>query len=241
MGTDNLHHKRKARRKKHEQKVHNLRVGQWLILSEGEKTEPNYFNDLVTHLNKVNGGSLKVVAIGLGKNTKSLVNSVENYLAYCDTLHNIKKRIPYYKTIFVFDKDSFGANNFNGAISRASSYSDSIVAWSNESFELWLCLHFEYIDTEQTRHLYNDKLTEIFRKKKIFNNEQNWEDDGKNDPEILQKILAAGGCFEQAIKFAKNRVEECTDSGIIHSPAKANPITMVYRAVEALIEESKLI
>ena len=240
MGKDNFHHIKRAGRKKREENTRNLRATQWLILSEGAKTEPNYFKGLVAHLNKESGGSIKIKAEGLGKNTKSLVNSVEKYFEYRDMLHN-KIRIPYYKTVFVFDKDSFGANNFNGAISKADNYPDSIVAWSNESFELWLCLHFENINTAQSRYWYNDKLMEILRKKAVFDKNQSWDKNGKNDPEIFQKILQAGGCYKRAIKYSKMRVEEHSANKNIHSPAKANPVTMVYRSVEALIEESKLI
>ena len=232
MGKDNFFHKRKEGRKKREEATRSLRAGQQLILAEGKKTEVNYFEGLVAYLNETNDSSIKIKSEGLGKDPKSVVEEYDK--------HHNKTRIPYYKTIFVFDKDSFGANNFNGAISKAESYEDSIVAWSNESFELWLYLHFKDIDTMQTRHWYNDKLTEIFRKEKIFIDKQNWEDNGKSDPEIFQKILQAGGCFDRAIGFAKKLFEEHTANGNLHSPAKANPATMVYKAVEALIKESEL-
>ena len=238
MGTDNIQVNKKEGRIKREEATRNLRAVQWLILSEGTKTEPNYFRGLAAHLNKANGGSLIIDPKGLGENTKSLVKRVEEFFEYRDTLHN-SKRIPYYKTIFVFDKDGFGANNFNGAVTIADKYPDSFTAWSNESFEFWLCLHFEYFSDAKDRHWYNDKLTEIFRKKKLFTKRQNWDDDGKNDPNIFQKILKAGGCYERAIKNAKKCFDAHAINGIIHSPAKANPATMVHKAVEALIEESK--
>ena len=239
MGKDNFFREKKEGRKKRIEDTRNSRAGQWLILTEGEKTEANYFKGLIDHLNEINGSSIKAKLEGLGKNTKSLVNSVEDYFLFSDSLYS-KTRIPYYKTIFVFDKDGFGANSFNGAISRAEKYEDSIVAWSNESFELWLCLHFENLDMQHDRHWYNDKLTEILRKNGIFTNKQKWDPDGKSDPEIFQKILQIGGCFKNAINFAKKRIEEHTKNGNIYSPAKANPATMVYKAVEALIQESEL-
>lgn len=52
MGSDDLHHKRKERAAKELQRKRNNRPQsqRLLIVCEGTKTEPNYFNELVTSL-----------------------------------------------------------------------------------------------------------------------------------------------------------------------------------------------
>jgi len=51
MGTDNLFHKRRERRTKDIKRRKSVRApyDKVLIVCEGEKTEPNYFNDLRQH------------------------------------------------------------------------------------------------------------------------------------------------------------------------------------------------
>lgn len=52
MGTDNLFHRRKAKQAKElaRKKANRERYNKVLIVCEGTKTEPNYFNALKDHL-----------------------------------------------------------------------------------------------------------------------------------------------------------------------------------------------
>ena len=234
MGTDNLFSKKRASRKKREEAVRKQRKIQWLIMCEGEKTEPAYFRGLVDSLNLSSNIELEIKTCGEGFNTTSLVKRVEHYFAYCDK-HCGVKRIPYEKIIFVFDRDSFGAKDFNNAINMAQNYSGSIVAWSNESFELWLCLHFHYIQSALSRNAYNDILTDLFRSKGIFTDKEKYDPDGKKDPALFYTIMEAGGSLKSAIRNAKKLAKEKD----LTNPAKANPATMVFRVAEILIIESE--
>jgi hypothetical protein len=146
-------------------------------------------------------------------------------------------RIPYIneRIVFVFDKDSFSAGQFNNAIKKARErYPGCVVAWSNESFELWLCLHFDYIDSALTRNDYNEKLTQIFKEKGIYGKRENYEKNGKNDDCIYDKIINSGGSIDKAIKYAEKLIEDKE----LHNPAKANPATMVFEIVVALLNEA---
>jgi len=221
VGTDNLYHTRKAGRKKREEEVRGLRAARWLILCEGKKTEPNYFSAFIKSIN--NNNKIDVKLCGEGANTESLVKRVEKYFDCCREI-GASKRIPYSKIIFIFDKDSFKDEQFNNAIFRAkNTYKNCIVAWSNESFELWLCLHFEYIDAALDRNQYNTRMKNYLNEKYI-----------KNDPEILGKIINSGGSVENALRNAKKLIKNKN----LKNPAKANPVTLVYEAIEALISES---
>jgi hypothetical protein len=93
----------------------------FLIICEGENTEPDYFNEF-----KVS--SARIEAIGEGKNTISLVSRAfelkKKYL--------VKGR-KFDQYWVVFDKDSFLDNDFNNAIFIAEKEGFQ-VAYSNQSF-----------------------------------------------------------------------------------------------------------
>ena len=236
MGTDNLFAKKKAKRKKRIEDVRSLRETQWLIVCEGEKTEPNYFKSLVADINCSSTNEIDIKPCGEGANTKSLVKRVERYFEHCDKVSGATN-IPYAKIILAFDQDSFGKEQFNTAIQMAKQrYPDSIVAWSNESFELWLCLHFEYQQSPLHRDSYNDKLTAIFRKNGVFTNKQNYEEHGKNIDNLYEAIVRCNGSYKAAIRNARTLAADKD----LHNPALCNPTTMVFEVVEALVAESKL-
>lgn len=96
-----------------------------LIICEGKNTEPSYFNQF-----KVITATIK--ALGDGNNTVSLVNQAIT----------LKAKGDYDEVWCVFDKDDFSSNDFNNAIVMANA-NNLGIAYSNQSFEYWLILHFE--------------------------------------------------------------------------------------------------
>ena len=227
--------RRTEERKTREKKLIEERQTKWLIVCEGEKTEPNYFKGLESFL-KEKSGKIDIVARGKGRNTEDLVKNIEEYFDFIDKELG-KSRIPFEKIILVYDKDDFGDGQFNNSIKMAEARIEKpIVAWSNESFELWLCLHFDICDAPLNRNQYNDKLTEIFRKKGIYTKKQKYENHGKNDSDIFNTIIKAGGSLTQAINNSKKLLEDKA----LNSPAKANPATLVGLATQALINDSGL-
>lgn len=113
-----------------------------LIVCEGAKTEPNYFDSFDVTM-------LQVRVEGTGTNTLSLV----------ELTHTYAEGQGFDQVWCVFDRDSFSAANFNAAIERAKQHGYR-VAWSNECFELWYVLHFAFMDSGQARSLYYPRLTE---------------------------------------------------------------------------------
>jgi len=195
-----------------------------LIVCEGEKTEPNYFRGLVDFLNENGSNKIKVRAVGKGRNTTDLVENLEEYFIFSDKLLG-QTDIPYGKIIVVFDKDSFGDVQFNEAIEMARrKHPECIVAWSNESFELWLYLHYHYSESVLGRHEYNKKLSEILKDKNF-----------KTEEMLFNKIIENGGSVKKAIHNAKKLLKSTEKE---KSPAKKNPATMVFEAVEALCNEA---
>ena len=123
------------------------------IFTEGEKTEPNYFKSKKKEIRKTN---IHVEITGTGRNTLDLVEYV---------LGIIKKKginTDSYECWVVFDKDDFD-EHFDNAINKALGKGLN-VAYSNESFELWLLLHFDLLTSAIGRKDYINKLTDNLKK-----------------------------------------------------------------------------
>lgn len=121
-----------------------------LIVCEGKNTEPSYFNQFrIT--------SAKVKSIGEGYNTISLVNRALE----------LSQQVTYDQVWCVFDKDDFNDTDFNSAVQIALS-NDFGVAYSNQSFEYWLILHFnDHQGGGMHRDIYNDKINEHLKPFKV--------------------------------------------------------------------------
>lgn len=115
----------------------------FLIICEGEKTEPQYFLRFKVR------ADVRTDVIGLGDNTLSLVGRA------CE----MQQQEEYTDVWVVFDRDSFPAERFNEAIALAERQGIR-VAYSNEAFEIWYLLHFHYHDVATSRDLYKEMLTE---------------------------------------------------------------------------------
>jgi len=108
----------------------------FLIVCEGKKTEPNYFEQF-----RVPG--LVIQLARTGRNTISLVEEAIN----------LKQEDDYDQVWCVFDKDEFSINQFEQAIQVAIN-NGMKVAYSNQSFELWYVLHFCYMQNANGRAAY---------------------------------------------------------------------------------------
>lgn len=108
----------------------------FLIVCEGEKTEPNYFR-------RFRVPPIVVQVVPLGMDTVRVVQRAIELQAQDD----------YDQTWAVFDKDDFPDKNFNDAIALARRNNIS-VAYSNQSFELWYVLHFQYMSNAIARDDY---------------------------------------------------------------------------------------
>lgn len=173
-------------------------VQNFLIVCEGGKTEPNYFR-----LFRVPKIILNIE--GTGYNTMSLV----------DETIQLKNDGEYDQVWCVFDKNSFPADDFNNAITKAQR-NDIHVAYSNEAFELWFLLHFNYYDAALSRALYFDKLSELLGCRYA-----------KNSEDMYDQIMHLK---DIAIKNARKLLAKYNP----HNPANDNPSTTVHLLVEEL-------
>jgi len=203
------------KRRKENTRTVNIRI---LIVCEGQKTEPNYFK---SKAKDKYSDVIDVDVEGEGRGTVSLVNKTIEIRDKSDK--------DYDRVWAVFDKDSF--LDFNDAIKLAEK-NDILCAWSNESFELWYCLHFCYLDTGVSRHQYIEILENEIKK---ITNDKKYKY-RKNDVEMYSRLKELGN-EKQAIESAKKLKKIHTSKNY----DKHNPCTMVYKLVEELNNPEKLI
>jgi len=201
----------------------------FLIVCEGEKTEPNYFESLKNDLPKgvLNVYDFKIV--GTGNNTVSLVNKAMKLREKWQEETN--RTVD--KLWIVFDKDSFSDQTFNSAIQTCMAYKPDIdCAWTNEAFELWYLLHFHYYNTGISRKQYQDLIEKNFRDKGLTDYSYR-----KNSKEMYS-LLETYASRDAAVKHAANLEK------IYHGQqnySSQNPCTMVHKLVIELFGLEKII
>lgn len=181
-----------------------------LIVCEGEKTEPNYFKSIVDLL-PPNLVSVRIE--GKGYNTIDVVK----YAIELGEKQKKDRLNPDFDEIWaVFDKDDFPNQRYNEAIALAKR-NDVKVAYSNEAFELWYVLHFQFLHTGIGRKQYIKIL-----KDKLGSYEKN--------AKSIYQLLQEKGDEERAIKWAKKLLKEIKQD----NPALELPTTKVHILVEKL-------
>lgn len=180
----------------------------FLIVCEGEKTEPNYFRSF-----PVDTKVIKLDIKGEGKNTKSLLEKAIE-------LKNGSEYDESDRFCCVFDRDINGKNsndaqNFNAAMNLAKNNGIK-VAYSNDAFELWYLLHFHFYNTGISRKDYQNMLT------RLLGHEYH-----KNSETIYEELENRQ---QNAIKHAKQLLMEYDRP----NPESDNPSTTVHLLVEEL-------
>lgn len=198
-------------RKRRETKDFRRRTGQRgqikdliLIVCEGKQTEPNYFR----------GFKLTNVDVdGAGADPMTVVERAKEIV-----LEQRKIGKNYDQIWCVFDRDDFPAERFNNAIIKTGQLRNFHSAYSNEAFELWYVLHFEYLNSGITRQDYIKKLVTYLD-----------HPYRKNDPDMYQTLIEKGD-QQQAIRNAE-RLLACYSP---NNPANGSPSTTVHELVKVL-------
>lgn len=193
----------------------------FLIVCEGTKTEPNYFSSFGRTLPPY---TLDIETQGKGCDPLGVVN------AAIELRKSSNK--PLNSVWAVFDRDEFPLSRFHQAIEKAK-VNHIKCAWSNEAFELWYILHFQYLDTPMSRSDYKKYIEkEINRKMQ----EQGGLADRKRKYTYLKnatgmrQLLTEYGNETRAIQWA----QRLTDNFDNEEYGTHNPCTMVFRMVEEL-------
>ena len=184
----------------------------FLIVCEGQ-TEALYFESFPTI-------SAEIKTYGMGCSHATLA----------DCTIDLMEKNQYDEVWCVFDMDfksdiAGQFEDFNSAIQKC--YSNGVkCAYSNDSFELWLYLHFHFTDQRNHRDFYNDQLGNIFG--------INYRKDGKKRKFVLKLYKALENNSDASQKEAINRSKLLVEKHEGTSPHLQNPITLVYLLVEEL-------
>ena len=188
-----------------------------LIVCEGENTEPSYFNQFrIT--------SAKVKSVGEGYNTVSLVNRALV----------LAQQGNYDQVWCVFDKDDFNDNDFNSAIQIAVANNFG-VAYSNQSFEYWLILHFnDHQGGGMQRDSYNDKINEHLKPFKVTYDGNGTKLIEEDFFELLDGIDDKKS--RKRTELAIDRAERNYNHLDHTNPAREESSTTVFRLVRELLK-----
>ena len=188
-----------------------------LIVCEGENTEPSYFNQFrIT--------SAKVKSVGEGYNTISLV-----YRALA-----LSQQGNYDQVWCVFDKDDFNDNDFNSAVQIAVANNFG-VAYSNQSFEYWLILHFnDHQGGGMHRDSYNDKINEHLKPFKVTYDGNGTKFIEEDFFELLDGI--DDKTSRKRAELAIDRAERNYNHFDHTNPAREESSTTVFRLVRELLK-----
>lgn len=225
MGSDDLFHKRKARKAGELQRIKNdKRQGRrFLLVCEGKKTEPYYFRELLSDL-RIPPQRVKIApheGSSPDKIVEQAINLQRAEIASGDGFDAI---------YCVFDRDSH--TTFAAALERIKTVSAQgtplKAITSTPCFEFWLLLHFAYSDAPfhaaGRKSVAAQAVSQLKRK-------PGWAEYDKGQAGTYTKLKAQ---LPNAIAHAKRLRNSASQAQGI-----ANPWCNVDELVEALLELSK--
>jgi RloB-like protein len=107
----------------------------FVIATEGEETEQQYFN--MFHSTRI-----KIVSLPTGRDGKSAPTYVLSRLDEFKEIYDFGDEDEFW---LVLDVDRWGARNLS-TVCREATQKGYQLAISNPCFEIWLCLHFQTLD-----------------------------------------------------------------------------------------------
>jgi len=239
-GGDKIHNKKKELKKSDFKRRVNdkVTVPDIIIACEDSVSSPTYFQMIVDRLieKKIITQDSFVIAKHKHTNPMGVLYDLKNYKN-----ENGKNYKDFDYKWIVIDRDSERLNggghkkeDFNNALKDAKSKKSNLnieVAYSNDSFELWYLLHFEYRNTtisrDETVKQVIKKLKEIEPHKfsQLTKNNIKQENYTKYIFETLKPLQ------DEAIRNSKILLKSYGDE---HNPESDNPSTRVHLLVEIL-------
>ena len=194
-----------------------LAPANYLIVCEGQQTEPNYFIGLKRKINEIYGNKVdvslpKIKVKGTGLKTQSIDDYTEKKVNHSGKM--------YGQVWVVFDKDDYSDEQYDSAIKKCN-YN---VAWSNPNFELWILAHFKKI----TRHVSKEDIFKELNKEFHANGLGSYS---KTDDKIFEKVTSDG-----KLLVAINNCEAMEELNKDRQASQRNPMTKVYKLVDGLKE-----
>ncbi|MCI1680037.1 MAG: RloB family protein [Ewingella americana] len=224
MGSEDLHHKRKPKKASELSRgVKNLKpLEKILIVCEGSKTEPTYFQEMI-HSLELNTASVFEVTGDCGPSPKTVVN-------YAKTKY--KKQLaacaPYDRVYCVIDKDSH--TDYQEALNmiKTSTPKGVFVAINSiPCFEYWLVLHFEYNTKSYANLPKNSSGNQMLRELRRFIPDYN-----KGCKGVYEKLKDR---LDDAIRNSKKSLESAK------SADTDNPSSYIHTLIEKIIEIKSIV
>ncbi len=194
----------------------------FLIICEGQNTEPGYFKSIPV-------GNADVETYGLGQSKTALVKYVLELLK-ADKNSNNREVWVVFDMDIKEDQHSQQKEDYNRAIDLAKANSIN-VGYSNDSFELWFLLHYQYLDSQLNRRQYFEKLSQYWQ--------CNYEKEGKTDS-FCRKIYNRLEDDERADQLkASERAEKLLNMQSSLPYSDQNPCTTVFKLIRELIPDKQ--
>lgn len=125
-----------------------------LIVTEGTETEPAYFRAVRDIINGKYPHRVQLDIIGEGDNTLRLFEKAKERAEQSPN--------GYRHVWVVFDTDDFPSVHIDRTAELCDKNSSAAIqyhaVWSNQCFELWFLLHFDYVQADLHRQVYRPKL-----------------------------------------------------------------------------------
>lgn len=189
----------------------------FLIFCEGVNTEPEYFNSFPV-------SSVDVKTFGYGRSKTALVEAA---IAYLES----EAVDPDTEVWCVFDYDCKPDEiehinaDYNHAIKLAKN-SGYKVAYSNDSFELWFVLHFQFVDSQLHRENYYEILSE-----RLGCNYKNEAKKNAYSVTLYDRLISDENADQlRAIRWAQNLLSRYSGDDYCNH----NPCTTVFELVVEL-------
>lgn len=201
--------KRKDRNKRVGKRVPEL--GYYLIVTDTEETEKNYFEGLRDSI-PVEMKDRLVIKVEKAKTVELVERAVE--LTDAESQY----RIPW----IVFDRDQ--VKDFDDIIRTAEKNSIN-TGWSNPCFEIWMYAYFGEMPAIRESYTCCNRFAEKFEKvtgQKYL----------KKDRDIYRKLVQYGD-EEKAFRIAEQCYKKCKEYGK-ENPSEMWPASMVQRLVEEI-------
>lgn len=221
MGSDDLFKKRREERRQRKYETLKPRANSFLIVTEGECTEPMYFKGMKKLIQERIGGRIDVASVpridihGKGMSTSHLIQATERLVK--------DAKIVYQNVWIVLDRDDF--KDFDEAV-RAAAEKGFKVAWSNQCFEYWLYLHFSYSEAALHRDEWFKKLDELFSRYSLGDGSY------RKNYENVYELVNTYGSVDAAIKNARSRMKGYDSRSC--KPSAYDPGTTVHELAEEL-------
>ena len=186
-------------------------MGYYLIVTDTEETEKNYFEGLRDSI-PVELKDRLVIKVERAKTVELVKKALEI------TGQESRYRIPW----IVFDRDQ--VKDFDEII-RLAEKNDINAGWSNPCFEIWMFAYFGGMPTIKESYTCCDRFAEKFEK--VAGQKYS-----KNDRDIYRKLVQYGD-EEKAIQIAKRCYKKCMEDGKI-KPSEMWPVSIVQQLVKEI-------